>query len=257
MESLHAIPSTELGNAAQFATTHWSVVFQAADAASPHAQAALGSLYQAYFYPLYFFARRKGYSEHDAQDLLHDFFYLLIEKNYLKSVARECGRFRAFLLAALNHFMANQWRRAHCQKRGGDFTLISLDQLSEQAELKFQAANEVHGSPCPEVEFEMEWARTVLARVMKLLRQELLHHPQRLEQFDVFKVYLSREGNAAEYAALAADMGMKEGAVKVAVHRLRRRFQELLRREIAATVTLPVEVEDELHHLVEVLRRQG
>jgi DNA-directed RNA polymerase specialized sigma24 family protein len=225
---------------------------QAADMASPQAQAALGSLYQAYFYPLYSFVRRKGYSEHDAQDLLHDFFHVLIEKNYLKSAVRERGRFRAFLLGSLNHFLANQWRRARRQKRGGCFTLVSLDQVTEEAEVRFQENTVENGSPAEE--FDLEWARTLLARVMITLRRECSRTRNGARQFETFKVYLSREGNAEMYRGLAAELGMNEGAVKVAVHRLRRRFQEVLRREIADTVGLLREVEDELAHLAAVLR---
>jgi DNA-directed RNA polymerase specialized sigma24 family protein len=257
MEPAGVIRDQELEEAGQFATTLWSVVLQAGDRASPQAQvAALGALYQAYFYPLYAFVRHKGHTEHDAQDLLHDFFHVVIEKNYLGAVTRARGRFRTFLLASLSHFLANQWRRSHSQKRGGQFTLISLDHMMEEAELKFEAASSNHNS-LPETEFDLEWARTVLSRALQSVRSDYIRSAPGARQFEALKIYLAREGNAAEYAALAGELGVNEGAVKVAVHRLRRRFQEGLRREIAGTTTIAREMEDEFRYLVEVLRRQA
>jgi DNA-directed RNA polymerase specialized sigma24 family protein len=257
MESACVIRDQELEEAGQFATTLWSVVLQAGDRASPHAQvAALGALYQAYFYPLYSFVRRKGHAEHDAQDLLHDFFHVLIEKNYLSAVTRSRGRFRTFLLASLSNFLANHWRRIRSQKRGGQFTLISLDQVSEEAELKFRAAAANHDW-IPETEFDLEWARTVLARAMQSVRSDYIRSAPGARLFEALKVYLAREGNAAEYDALAGQLGVNKVAVKVAVHRLRRRFQEGLRREIGRTTMIAGEVEDEFRYLIEVLRRQA
>lgn len=238
------------GRADQFATTNWSAVLAAADAASPGAQAALGTLYQAYFYPLYGFVRRRGYSEPDAQDLLHDFFHTLIEKNYLKSVTRERGRFRSFLLGALKHFLANEWHHAHRQKRGGRFTIISLDELLADAEQRFQVAA-TDGAASAEVTFDREWAATLLTRVMNTLRREATD----ARQFDVLKSFLASEGNAAAYQSAGAALGLGEGAVKVAVHRLRQRFHTELRREIAGTVGPAGEVEAELRHLAEILRQ--
>jgi len=233
----------------QFTTTNWSVVLDAADVSSPTAQAALGTLYQAYAYPLYGFVRRRGYSEPDAQDLLHDFFRTLIEKNYLKSVTSERGRFRSFLLGALKHFLANEWHHAHRQKRGGGLTMISLDELLADAEKRFQVAA-TDDAASAEVTFDREWAATLLTRVMQTLR----HEATDAGQFEVLKSFLSTEGNAAAYQAAGAALGLGEGAVKVAVHRLRQRFQTELRREIAGTVGPAGEVEAELRHLAEILR---
>lgn len=233
----------------QFTTTHWSVVLDAGDANSPRAQAALGTLYQAYAYPLYGFVRRQGHSEHDAQDLLHDFFQTLIEKNYLKGVTSERGRFRSFLLGALKHFLANEWHRAHRQKRGGQFTIVSLDELMADAEQRFQIAA-TDGASSADFTFDREWAATLLTRVMQTLRREATD----ARQFDVLKSFLSSEGSAAAYQAAGAALGLGEGAVKTAVHRLRQRFQTELRREIANTVGPAGEVEAELRHLAEILR---
>lgn len=234
----------------QFATTNWSVVLAAADVTSPRAQAALGALYQAYSYPLYGFVRRQGHSEHDAQDLLHDFFHTLIEKNYLKSVVRERGRFRSFLLGSLKHFLANDWHHTHRQKRGGQFTILSLNELMANAEQRFQVVAQ-DGATSAEVTFDREWAATLLARVMQTLRREAADVPQ----FEALKVFLSSEGNATAYQAAGAALGLGEGAVKVAVHRLRQRFQTELRQEIAGTVGPAGEVEEELRYLAEILRK--
>jgi RNA polymerase sigma-70 factor (ECF subfamily) len=234
----------------QFTSTHWSVVLDAADVASPTAQAALGTLYQAYAYPLYGFVRRQGHSEHDAQDLLHDFFHTLIEKNYLKSVTSERGRFRSFLLGALKHFLANEWHHAHRQKRGGRFAIVSLDELLADAEHRFQIAA-TDGASSADVTFDREWAATLLTRVLQTLRREAGDS----RQFETLKVFLSKEGNTAAYQAAGATLGLAEGAVKVAVHRLRQRFQTELRREIANTVGPAGEVEEELRHLAEILRK--
>lgn len=233
----------------QFATTNWSEVLAAAEVTSPRAQAALGALYQAYFYPLYGFVRRQGHSEPDAQDLLHDFFCTLIEKNYLKSVTSERGRFRSFLLGSLKHFLANEWHHARRQKRGGQFTIVSLDEWLANAEQRFQVA--APEATSPDVAFDREWAATLLGRVLQTLRREATH-PQ---HFDVLKTFLSSEGNAAAYQAAGVALGLGEVAVKVAVHRLRQRFQAELRREIANTVGPAGEVEEELRHLAAILRQ--
>jgi len=237
-----------VGQDACFATTNWSAVLDAADVTSPHAQAALGALYQAYSYPLYGFVRRKGHSVHDAQDLLHDFFCTLIEKNYLKSVTSERGRFRSFLLGSLKHFLANDWHHAHRQKRGGQYAILSLDELMADAEQRFQVAAS-EDAPQAEVTFDREWAATLLTRVIQTLRREAMDAPQ----FETLKVFLSSEGNAAAYQAAGATLGLGEGAVKVAVHRLRQRFQAELRREIAGTVGPAGEAEEELRYLAEIL----
>lgn len=250
MDPTAGTPTSEGKRDGQFATTNWSAVLAAADVTSPRAQGALGALYQAYAYPLYGFVRRQGYSEHDAQDLLHDFFHTLIEKNYLKSVARERGRFRSFLLGSLKHFLANDWHHARRQKRGGQFTIVSLNELMADAEQRFQVAA-TDGDASGEIAFDREWAATLLGRVMQTLRREAAD-PQ---QFEVLKVFLSSEGNAAAYRAAGATLGLAEGAVKVAVHRLRQHFQAELRREIANTVGPAGEVEEELRYLAEILRR--
>jgi len=234
-----------------FITTDWNVVLAAADASSTQACAALGVLYEAYYSPLHVYVRRRGYSPHDAQDLLHDFFACLIEKHYLKNVARERGRFRAFLLGALKHFLANDWRRANREKRGGDFTFVSFEELVEDAEKRFQiaAAEDVP----EETQFDREWARTVLGRALSTVRRED-ESAGRGTQFEVLKVFLSTPGSAAAYTEAARVLGANARTVKVMVHRFRQRFQDALRREIGQTVGPRGEIEEELRHLVAVLR---
>ncbi len=241
------------GDGSRFATTHWSVVLAAADPVSPQARAAFGALYQAYSQPLYGFVRRRGHSPADAQDLLHDFFQALIEKNYLKSVIRERGRFRAFLLGSLRHFLANDWHRSRRAKRGGAVAILSLDQLLADAERQFQVAAPPDAEP--ETLFDREWAHALLARVIQALRDEW-NEAGHQNQFAELRIYLTRPGDAASYRAAGLGLGLNEGAVKVAVCRMRQRFRERLQRELAATVGPAGDVEDELRHLVNVLRQE-
>lgn len=241
------------GDGSRFATTHWSVVLAAADPATTESRAAFGALYEAYSQPLYGFVRRRGHPPADAQDLLHDFFHALIEKNSLQSVVRERGRFRAFLLGALRHFLANDWHRNQRAKRGGATTILSLDQMLAGVEQRLQVA--ATNGPDAEVLFDREWAHALLARVMRSLREEWAA-AGRADQFAGLRVYLTRPGDGVSYQHSGVVLGMNEGAVKVAVHRLRRRFRELLHREVANTVGPAGDVEDELRHLVNVLRQE-
>lgn len=237
----------------RFATTHWSVVLAATDAGSEQSREAFGALYRSYSQPLYGFVRRRGHPPADAQDLLHDFFQALIEKNYLKSVVQERGRFRAFLLGSLRHFLANDWNRNHRIKRGGATSFLSLDQLLANAERRFQVS--APEGPPPEVLFDRDWAHALIARVIQSLRQEW-DEAGRTAQFAELRGYLTKPGVAAGYARSGERLGLNEGAVKVAVHRLRQRFRELLHREVAGTVGPAGDVEDELQHLVNVLRQE-
>jgi RNA polymerase sigma-70 factor (ECF subfamily) len=246
-------PREASDGASQFATTNWSVILEAADPKSPRAHAALGALYKAYSQPLYVYVRRRGQQQADAQDLLHGFFHALIEKNYLKSVVRERGRFRAFLLGSLKHFLANEWHFNHRAKRGGAAGLLSLDDLMANAERRFQVAA-AEGVP-PEVLFDREWAHTLLARVVPSLRREW-EDEGRGDQYAALRVFLIRPGEMGAYREAGGRLGLSEGAVKVAVHRLRLRFREILRREVGATVGPAGDLEDELRHLANVLRQE-
>jgi len=241
--------TTALGKA-NFANTHWSVVLAAADADSPRTNEALEDLCRTYWYPLYAFVRRRGYPAHEAQDLTQSFFARLLDKNYLKSVDPGKGKFRSFLLAALEHFLANEWRRASAQKRGGGRTIISFDDDSAE-----KAYLEVPGiALTPAQLYEQQWAAALLDRVLARLGSEYAS-ANKAESFDELKIFLTGEKHPETYAMLADKVGTTEAALKMSISRLRRRYGQLLREEIAHTVSRPEEVEEELRGLAAALSR--
>jgi RNA polymerase sigma-70 factor (ECF subfamily) len=205
-------------------------------------------LCRAYWYPLYAFVRRQGVTPEDAQDLTQAFFERLIEKNFLADVQREKGRFRSFLLAALKHFLANEWDKSRAQKRGGGAVHVPIDTASDETRYGLEPAH----LDTPEKLFERRWAITLLDRVLERLRDEHVK-AGKAEWFEQLKPCLTAEKAALGYAELGARVGLSEGAVKVAVHRLRQRYRELLRSEIAETVDSPGEVDEELRHLFTAL----
>jgi RNA polymerase sigma-70 factor (ECF subfamily) len=228
-----------------FATTRWSVVL-AARANDTQAGAALGELCRLYWYPLYAFVRRQGHSPEDAQDLTQEFFARLIEKEWLGDVARERGRFRSWLLASMRHFLANEWNRLRTQKRGGGAQVVSLDETDAEGRYLHEPAAVADAEQL----FDRRWALTLLDEVLGRLKAEM-HAAGKGTQFDAMKGALI--GGQLDYAALAAQLGMKEGAARVAVHRLRERYRELLRAAVAETVESPAEIEGELQHLFAAL----
>jgi len=231
-----------------FLTTHWSMVLAAREAASPRASEALEKLCRAYWWPLYTFVRRRGYDSHDAQDLTQEFFARLLEKNWLDSVDRTKGKFRSFLLAALKHFMAKEWRRAHAQKRGGWMALLSLDEEgAEQQYLHVAAAG-----LSPEQLYEQQWATALLDQVLALLREEFATDGKGT-WFEEVKIFLTGEKRAVSYAELAVKLGTTEAALTMAVRRMRQRYGELLRAQIAHTVASSEEIEEELRALLAAL----
>ena len=231
----------------QFTTTHWSVVIQAKDSGSAESLAALERLCDSYWYPIYAFIRKQGRSPDEAQDLTQEFFARLIEKEFLTSVDRTKGKFRTFLLAAVQHFLAKEWNRAHRLKRGGNVWHVSLDAAA--AEERFNL--EPHTSVDPQKLFERRWALTVLEQAMNRLRDEC-DAAGKGALFKELKGVLTGESDA-KYAEIAGRLQMTEGAIKVNVHRLRQRYAELLRLELSETVSHPDEVEDELRHLMAAL----
>jgi RNA polymerase sigma factor (sigma-70 family) len=237
------------GAAGLFVTTHWSVVQAAGDTELPQAREALEKLCRAYWYPLYAYIRRKGHEADAAQDLTQEFFARLIAKNYLSAADRHKGKFRSFLLGSLEHFLAREWSKARAQKRGGGQIVQSLD--AENFENRYRA--EPAHALTAEAIFERRWATTLLEQAMSRLRAES-EERQKTELFGRLEPYLSGEKGEAPYASVAATLQMSEGAVKVAVHRLRQRYGELVREEIAHTVETPEEMEEELRHLFAVLR---
>lgn len=227
-----------------FATTHWSVVLSAKDQKSAQSAAALEKLCSAYWFPLYAFVRRQGRSPHDAQDLTQEFFARLLEKEFLKSAAQEKGKFRTFLLVALKRFLANEWDRQQAQKRGGGAQTISIDQ--ELAESRFASEPAHHDQP--DVLFDRQWAVTLLEHTMTRLQSEYLSSG-RAKLFELLRGCLGRDESALPYAAIAAQLNLTEAAVKMAVQRLRARYREILRAEIADTVATTAEIDEEIRHL--------
>jgi RNA polymerase sigma-70 factor (ECF subfamily) len=241
---------TTVAGSASFNSTHWSVVLAASHEGSAQCSEALEQLCRAYWYPLYTFVRRRGYQAEEAQDLTQSFFARLLDKNYLRAVDRSKGKFRSFLLAALEHFLANEWRRACARKRGGGAMFISFDDDSaEQQYLQFAAAN-----LSPAEVFEQQWATALLERVLSRLRAEFAAAGKE-QPFEDLKIFLTGEKRRESYSELAPKLGTSEAALKMAVSRMRHRYAELLREEIANTVSRPDEVEEELRALFAALSR--
>ena len=237
---------TAEGRRGRFATTRWSLVLAAgAQGSSPDVHQALATLCETYWYPLYGFLRSRGYSAENAQDLTQAFFARLLEKHAVRHADPARGRFRSFLLASLRNFAANERDRDSAGKRGGGVPMLSLE--IEHAEGRFQ--REPPTDETPERVFDRRWALTLLDRVMSRLQAEAAARNDTHSPFDRLKTYLTGDEPQLSYAQTAFELGMSEGAVKVAVHRLRRRFRDLVRDEIAHTVSSPEEVEDELRHL--------
>ena len=235
----------------EFATTHWSLVVAAKpdEASQTRVRKALEELCRAYWYPLYAFVRHRGYSSDDAQDLTQSFFVRIIETGGFASADPERGRFRSYLLGAIKHFLANEWHRARAQKRGGGATIIELDALDPEARYALESAQ----STDPDAGFDLEWAQESIARALDKLRADS-QADGKGELFEALKGSLT--GDEPARSETAARLGMTEGAVKVAVHRLRQRYRELLRTEIAQTVTDPSDIDDEMRHLVAALRKK-
>jgi len=231
-----------------FATTHWSVVLAAGQPASPAAAAALEELCRTYWYPLYAFVRRKGHSPDDAQDLTQAFFARLLVKNYVAQADRERGRFRTFLLAALTHFLADEWDKARRLKRGGGQGIISFDAFSAEERYRLEPIDQLD----PAQLYERRWVTTLFDKVLARLEQEF-RDSGKGELFNRLKSVLLAEKGGPSYAQLGLPLGLKEDAVKQAVHRMRRRYRELFREEIAQTVAGPGDAEDELKHIFAVL----
>jgi RNA polymerase sigma-70 factor (ECF subfamily) len=236
--------------ASEFLTTHWSVVLAAGKVESPKAAAALEDLCRAYWKPLYAYVRRQGHDAHEAQDLTQDFFARLLEKHYLELADPARGRFRTFLLTSLKRFLINDWKRASRQKRGGGQEPFSLDSQSAEADYVFEPAEGLS----PEQIYEKRWATTLLERVLGKLQADY-EAAGMAALFNELKVYVWGEKSGLSYADIGAQLGLTEGAIKVAAHRMRQRFRQLLRDEIGNTVADPSEVDAELQYLFEVVAR--
>jgi RNA polymerase sigma-70 factor (ECF subfamily) len=244
------VPPTTTGaterDADPFEPTRWSIVVAAGGTDSERAQKALEHLCSAYWFPLYAFIRRHGHDPHDAQDLTQEFFARLLAKNFLGTADPEKGRFRAFLLGALKHFLAGERDRARTLKRGGGQPLISLDAQSAETRYKLEPAD----TGSPEKDFERQWALALLEQVLARLRGEFVR-AGREQHFEELKAALT--GGQIPYDQIAGRLKLKEGAVRVAVHRLRQRYKDLIRAEIAETVASPAELDSEMQHLFAAL----
>ena len=249
-ETTHPKPASTVRVEASpvFVTTHWSVVLTAGRNDTTRAHDALARLCQTYWHPLYAYVRRVGNSPHDAQDLTQEFFARLLEKNYLAAADESRGRFRSFLLAALKHFLANEWDKARAQKRGGGQIPIPIDVGTAETSCGFEPVDRLSAEKI----YERRWALTLLAQVLRRLREEYVR-AGREKLFEQLKPTLTEASRTVRYAEMAGHLGLSEGAVKVAVHRLRQRYREVLRAEIADTVDSPAEVEDELRNLFSAL----
>ena len=233
---------------ARFATTRWSTVLAARGAVSPESDQALARLCERYWYPLYAYVRRRGNNSADAQDLTQSFFARLLERKLLKQIAPEGGRFRSYLLTALKHFLTDEWEKGQAQKRGGGQRILSIDEQTAENRYKIEPVDTLD----PERLFERRWAMTLLETTLARLEEEY-RASGKAEWFSQLRDVLLEEANAPGYAEIASRLGASEGAVKVAVHRMRKSFRRLLREEIADTVAGPEEVDEEIRHLFAAL----
>lgn len=233
-----------------FATTHWSVVLTAGGRDTTRAHIALEKLCNTYWYPLYAYVRRRGYPPHDAQDLTQGFFARLLERQSISNADPNKGRFRSFMLGALNYFLATERAKMQTQKRGGGREIFSLDAAMAERRFNLEAPQQV----TPDEAFDKAWATALLDKVLDKLEEEF-RREKKTELFDILKQTLAGSRESQPYAALAAKLNLNEGAVKTAVHRLRKRYRQLLEAEIANTVSSPTEVKAELNYLLAVISR--
>lgn len=235
---------------AQFATTHWSVVLLAGQGDSPRATEALEKLCRTYWYPLYAYVRRRGYDTHEAQDLTQEFFARFLESHALRDVSPQKGRFRSLLLASLNHFLANEWKRTSALKHGGGFCFLSLDQAAAEDRYRLEPISD----STPEKIFERRWALTLLDQVLTRLREECAAGGK-AALFDQLRGFLADVSGPTSYAEVTSNTGLNEAAARQAVRRLRQRYRELMRAEIAHTVSSPQEIDEEIRHLFATFAR--
>ncbi|MEI7729748.1 MAG: sigma-70 family RNA polymerase sigma factor [Verrucomicrobiota bacterium] len=249
MSASDAIPG-EVRPAPVFVTTHWSVVLAASHNDTTRSRAALEHLCRLYWYPIYHFVRRQGHSTHDAQDFTQEFFARLLEKNWIADADQSLGRFRSFMLLMLKRVLVAEWRKANAQKRVGNRPHFQLP--LDTAETRY--THEPADTHSPDQAFEKQWALTLLDTVLRELAAEYEQEGNG-QLFEALKPALTGSRESQPYAALAATLGMSEGAIRVAVHRLRERYRKRLKAEVAQTVASPADVDSELRHLFRVLSR--
>jgi RNA polymerase sigma-70 factor (ECF subfamily) len=231
-----------------FPSTHWSVVLAAGQSSSPAVRASLEELCRAYWYPLYVYVRRRGYSPEDAQDLTQSFFERLLERDLLADLRPAATRFRSFLLHTMKNLLASEWTHAHARKRGGPNKILSLEELNPEA----LYARETVDTDTPDAAFDRRWASAVLQQALDRLREEQVAAGKRV-LFDSLADTLTGAAPSQPYRELALKLGLTEAAVKMTIHRLRQRYGELLRLGVAQTVVTPAEIDQELRYLLEAL----
>jgi RNA polymerase sigma-70 factor (ECF subfamily) len=239
---------TQEGWPRRFNTTHWSVVLAAGDRPSPQAEAALTRLCQAYWFPIYAFIRKRGHSPEQAQDLTQGFFAGFLENRHVSKAAPDRGRFRCFVMTSVENYLRNENDRARAQKRGGGRNLISLDE--QDAEQRYLCVPSTETDPAKT--FEQRWAAILLSTVLTRLQEEYVATGKR-ELFEALQSHLWGDSDSVPYPQLAEQFGVTLANVKVTAHRLRLRYRELLREEIAHTVALPSQIDDEIRHLMQVV----
>jgi RNA polymerase sigma factor (sigma-70 family) len=234
----------------QFPPTLWTMVLLAGGEPGDQAGDALAQLCQRYWYPLYAYLRRRGQSAHDAEDLTQGFFLHLLSRRGLAKVQRQRGKFRSFLLSSLQNYVSDEWDRSRAQKRGGGAALVSLD--AQDAEKRYSA--EPAGPMDPELLFEHRWAVTILDRALERLEAEY-QAAGKAQRFEALRIFLTGEPQGVSYAETGARIGLSDGAVKVAVLRMRQRYRELVRGEIAHTIESEADIDEEMRHLLAILSR--
>jgi RNA polymerase sigma factor (sigma-70 family) len=246
--SLNSIDQSTGGRGVAFTTTHWSVVLEA-QGESPAAREALEKLCRTYWRPVYSFIKREGVGPEEAEDLTQGFFALLLQRRDFDSVRKEKGRLRSYLLKSLKHFLVSEHRRAVTAKRGKGQQLVPLDELSDAERRDMEPADNLTA----ERVYERGWALTLMGQVLRRLKDEY-DAAGNTELFNSLKQLLADEGDAPSRPEIASRLGMTDNAVRQALHRLRQRYQLLLREEISHTVAVASDIEDELRHLIRVLR---
>ena len=247
---MKATPGTLQEGGASFATTHWSVVAQSALTDAPEATNALAQLCETYWPPIYSFIRRRGYAPADAQDLTQGFFAFFLRTKAYARTDQLHGKFRSFLLASVKNFLADNWDRDRAIRRGGDYQFVSLDQKT--AEALYDAASAADSTA--ERLFDLRWAKTLAGGALNCLREEL-QAEGKLELFEQLKAFVAGGSMLPSYDEASAHTGLPRATVKTHVHRLRLRYREIVRCEIARTVSAPHEIDEELHYLCNVLAR--
>jgi RNA polymerase sigma factor (sigma-70 family) len=232
-----------------FATTHWSVVLAAGQTNSPEMEAALEALCKSYWFPIYSYIRRRGHEHQNALDLAQGFFEMLLEKKNLAGIDPHRGRFRSFLLTVLNGYLANQYDRETAQKRGGGKKIISLDDDTIENRYQLEPATNL----TPDKIYERHWAVAVMQKALDDLAAEF-SSAGKTRLFEALKIYLTTEPSAGDYKIIAQQLNMKEGGIAVSVYRMRQRYRELVRGVVANTVSNPMEIDDEMRHLLELLQ---